>query len=92
MRAEGAPEIFWGYTKGELKKCAPKARRKKMGVLSVYQDEIEWKMRAEGAPEKFWGKMSVIKGENAQKPTFRRFLKKIKTQIGIFSEIEIWKK
>ena len=56
---------------------------------AVYQGEIEEKMRAEGAPENFWGKMSVIKGENALKPTFRRSLKKIKTQIGIFSEIEI---
>ncbi len=39
-------------------------------IPAVYQGEIEEKMRAEGAPENFWGKMSVFKGENAQKQTF----------------------
>ena len=35
MRAEGAPENFWGYTKAKLKK---KARRRRAGkFLMVYQ-------------------------------------------------------
>ena len=70
-------------------------------IYTVYQGEIEQKkMRAEGAPENFWGKMSVFKGENAQKHTVLRpnryffrdpNLRKIKPP-AIFSEIQISEK